>query len=231
MRQQSKIENPKSKIGTPALIFDFGNVVAFFDYLKACKRFGKKVGLTAEDFRRRILERGFEPLLSRFESGQMASEEFAREVLALADLNLPGHEFVAYWQDIFWLNEPVAHLIAHLKASGYTLVLGSNTNVLHATYFRRQFATTLDRFDQLVFSHEVGCKKPNREFYRACVAAAGVSPGSCVFIDDLDENVQGARRAGLTALLYVDAPRLIADLRRLGVEVPDGECGTAPALG
>ena len=43
---------------------------------------------------------------------------------------------------------------------------------------------------------------------------------SCVFIDDIAENVEGARRAGLTALHYVDTPTLIADLRRAGVEVP-----------
>ena len=42
----------------PALIFDFGNVVAFFDYLKACERLGPKLGLTAEAFRQRIVERG-----------------------------------------------------------------------------------------------------------------------------------------------------------------------------
>ena len=45
----------------PAVIFDFGNVVAFFDYLKACERLGPRLGLTAEAFRKRITERGFAP--------------------------------------------------------------------------------------------------------------------------------------------------------------------------
>jgi glucose-1-phosphatase len=62
--------------------------------------------------------------------------------------------------------------------------------------------------------------KPDREFYLACVRAAGVPAAACVFIDDIPDNVEGARDAGLTALLYVDTPRLIADLRGLGVEVP-----------
>ena len=42
-------------------------------------------------------------------------------------------------------------------------------------------------------------------------------------IGDALENVDAARRAGLTALHYIDTPTLVGDLRRLGVEVPPGE--------
>ena len=95
----------------PALIFDFGNVVAFFDYLKACERLGPRLGMTALAFRQRIVERGFASLLGRFERGKIAPEEFAAGVMALSGLTLPYQEFVDAWQDIFWLNEPVARLI------------------------------------------------------------------------------------------------------------------------
>ena len=43
----------------PALIFDFGNVVAFFDYQKVCNRLGARVGLPGKEARRRVLELGF----------------------------------------------------------------------------------------------------------------------------------------------------------------------------
>jgi glucose-1-phosphatase len=205
----------------PAVIFDFGNVVAFFDYLKICERLGPRLGLTAEAFRERLVERGFAQLLGRFESGRIGPEAFAEEMTVLSGLSLPYREFVDAWQDIFWLNEPVARLIERLDSQGYTLLLGSNTNVLHSTYFRREFAATLDRFDHLVLSHQVGHIKPSAEFYQACVAAARVTAASCVFVDDLPENVEGARKLGLVGLLYVDAPALITDLARLGVKAGD----------
>ena len=78
----------------PALIFDFGNVVGFFDYLKVCERLGPRLGLTAEAFRRHILERGFSPLLGRFESGKIGPEEFAEAVMALSGVRLPYEDFV-----------------------------------------------------------------------------------------------------------------------------------------
>jgi epoxide hydrolase-like predicted phosphatase len=208
----------------PILIFDFGNVVCHFDYLKACARLGSRLGLPAAEFRQRMVDQGFATLMNRFESGRMTAGEFAHEVTNRCGLVLSEEEFHEAWQDIFWLNESIAALVELLNSEGYTLLLGSNTNVLHAAYFRRKFASTIDRFDHLVLSYEVGCMKPEAGFYQACVAAAGVAPEECVFIDDMPENVEGARRAGLLAVQYIDTPGLIAELRRLGVELPAGEC-------
>ncbi len=205
------------------LIFDFGNVIAFFDYLLAWEKFGHGLGLTGLELRELLEERGLAELHRRFESGGMAPEEFAVSLMALGEFELPYAEFVTIWRDIFWLNEPVARLIGSLKTSGYTLLLGSNTNVIHSTYFRHKFVPPFDQFDRFVLSHEVGHMKPDRRFYEACVEESNVPAASCVFIDDMAENVEGARQAGLEAIQYLTTPELIDDLRRLGVEVPSGQ--------
>jgi glucose-1-phosphatase len=207
----------------PALIFDFGNVVAFFDYARACQAFGEKLGLSAADFLALLRARGLTPLVERFERGAITSLEFSRAFAALAGLDIPHHEFQAAWADIFWLNQPVAALVRSLRRLGYTLVLGSNTNELHANHFLRQFADTFVHFDRLILSYQIGHIKPSAEFYAACVAAANATPDACVFIDDMPENVEGARAAGLAAILYRDMPNLLADLRRLGVEIESQE--------
>lgn len=204
---------------TPALVFDCGNVVAYFDYRKAAERVGRPLGLSGEVLLDRVRAAGLTPLLQRFERGRMTAEAFGEEFCALAGLKLTHQEFVAAWSDIFWLNDSVAALIADLKGQGYTLVLGSNTNDLHAAQFRRQFADSLAHFDRMVLSHELGHVKPSAAFYIACAEAAGASPGECVFIDDLPENVEGARLAGLIGLHYRDTPALRAELGQLGVEV------------
>lgn len=204
----------------PVLIFDFGNVVGFFDYLRACERFAALVSMSGPDFRDRLVARGFPRLLAEFESGRIPPESFATSLMDLSDVQLPYDDFVRAWEDIFWPNVPVAALIRALKAKGYRLFLGSNTNVLHATFYRRQFAATLDFFDGLILSYEVGHLKPARAFFDACVRAAGVPAASCIFIDDMPENVEGAREAGLTAIHYASDEALLADLRHVGVEIP-----------
>jgi glucose-1-phosphatase len=207
----------------PVLIFDFGNVVAYFDYLRFFDRLASRVGRSGDAVRAQLLEQGFNRLHARFESGLMTPREFAESVAAGLELSLPLEEFVRDWEDIFWLNEPVSRLIAAIDTDGYTLILGSNTNEVHATYFRRRFAATLDRFDAYVLSYEVGCLKPDRRFYEACVKAAGAPAGSCVFIDDMAENVAGARAAGLQSLQFVETAGLVAGLREVGVEVASDE--------
>jgi glucose-1-phosphatase len=204
----------------PALIFDFGNVVAHFDYGKAASRLGARIGLSGAEVLERLRPLGFSELLKSYESGRISAEAFSEGVSGMVGLAISHDDFVAAWSDIFVANESLAPLFGFLKGRGYTLVLGSNTNDVHAAQFRRQFAETFEHFDRLVLSYEVGHIKPSAAFYLACAEAARAEPGDCVFIDDLLENIEGARAAGLVGLHYQTTEGLLADLEALGVEVP-----------
>ena len=203
----------------PALIFDFGNVLAFFDYARAFSNLGRQLGLSGEDFLTHARAKGLDHLVRNYERGDLRSEEFSASVCRQTGLVVSHAEFAAAWSDIFWLNAPVAELVLKLKAAGYTLVLGSNTNEIHSVRFREQFARELACFDRLVLSHEVGHSKPSRDFYLVCARAAGVKPFESVFIDDLPENVEGARAAGLAAVHYTDPEALVTGLRAFDVEI------------
>ena len=60
----------------PVLMFDFGNVVGFFDYSIVFHRFGLKLGLPAQQFESMMHERGAARLSSEFESGRLTAEEW-----------------------------------------------------------------------------------------------------------------------------------------------------------
>jgi putative hydrolase of the HAD superfamily len=74
-------------------------------------------------------------------------------------------------------------------------------------------------FDDIVCSAEVGMAKPERAIYTLAAARLGLSPGQCVFVDDLDANVEAAREVGMQAVLFrVDkGDDLRAQLGALGV--------------
>ena len=201
----------------PALIFDLGNVIAFFDYARACEPLGRRLGLTGPEFLAELRSRGFQSILASFERGTISPLEFSNSVSDLVGLKIDHDEFADLWADIFTLNEPVARIAVALKKAGHPLLLGSNTNTLHAAHFRAQFAETLNQFDRLILSYEVGEIKPELAFFEACARAAHREPGQCVFIDDVLENVEGARRAGLVGVHFRDTQSLLADLRLLGI--------------
>jgi HAD superfamily hydrolase (TIGR01509 family) len=68
-------------------------------------------------------------------------------------------------------------------------------------------------------SHEVGAMKPAPIFYERCLQSVNAAPGECVFIDDMPENIEGAKATGLNALHYRDTETLRLELARLGVVV------------
>ncbi len=72
----------------PVLIFDFGNVIAFFDYLRAWEKFGHVVALTGPELRELLEHRGLAELHRRFETGGMAPEEFAVSLMAMGGFEL-----------------------------------------------------------------------------------------------------------------------------------------------
>ena len=204
----------------PALIFDFGNVLAFFDFEKATTKLGSRLGLSGQELYDRLGPLGFKQRLQEYESGRISAITFGEQVSGLIQLVISHEEFAAAWSDIFTANESIIPVVESLKSQGYRLILGSNTNDLHATHFRKQFAATLAHFDRLILSYEVGHLKPSRDFYHACAVAADSLPEDCVFIDDMPENIGGARAAGLVGLCYQNTRQLIDELDQLGVRVP-----------
>ena len=208
----------EATVNQPAIIFDFGNVIAYFDFEKATTRLGAQLGLSGEELLDRLGAAGFREVLQRYERGELSSTAFSREISNLISLKITHDEFAAAWGAIFTANESIIPVVESLKRQGFRLILGSNTNHLHAVKFRDQFASTLAHFDHLVLSYEVRQIKPHRDFYLACAAAAERPPADCVFIDDLAENIAGAQGAGLIGVLYESTPQLISDLAQLGVQ-------------
>jgi putative hydrolase of the HAD superfamily len=76
-----------------------------------------------------------------------------------------------------------------------------------------------DLFDTVVSSAEEGVAKPEAEIYRRAAERIGLSPETCVFVDDADANVRAAEALGMRGIVYrVDRNQdLAALLAELGV--------------
>ena len=203
-----------------ALIFDFGNVLAFFDHGRACERIAQSRNLNGADLLERARSSAFPALAKRYELGEIDDANLLGGFRDAVGLDISETEFASAWGDIFSPNPPVANLVHRLADHGFPLVLGSNTGAIHARQIRRQFVSLLDRFDQLVLSFEIGAMKPSKRFFDACVAAALRPAANCIFIDDVPEYVAGARAAGLHAVHYRQPDQLAADLTALGLVLP-----------
>lgn len=180
------------------LIFDFGNVLGFFDPRLTLRRLVPYTDMTVEEMWEAV---NTSALGEGFEGGQISTTEFLTRFRELCRLRCEEEFIASAFADIFTPNEEVCRLIPQL-GTRYRLVLASNTNDLHASHFRQQFAGTLQHFSGLVLSHEVKVCKPHRRFYERCRQLAECPPEECLFIDDLPANVEGARACGFQGLVY-----------------------------
>lgn len=69
-------------------------------------------------------------------------------------------------------------------------------------------------FDPILYSHETGVTKPDREAFTIALSAMGAGPADVLFIDDATHNVEAAQGLGIPSHVYVDVPSTIDAIRR-----------------
>lgn len=77
----------------------------------------------------------------------------------------------------------------------------------------------LQTFDGVVVSGDERLLKPDRAIYDLFLARYDLAPSRCIFVDDSQANVDGARAAGMSAFRYENPAQLARDLRSLGFDV------------
>ena len=86
------------------------------------------------------------------------------------------------------------------KEKGYKLYVLSNASKKFYKYFPR--LVELDYFDGSVVSCDVHMIKPQPEIYQYLLEKYGLNPKECLFIDDREENVAGAKAVGMQGYLF-----------------------------
>jgi putative hydrolase of the HAD superfamily len=67
----------------------------------------------------------------------------------------------------------------------------------------------------VVDSAFVGTRKPEPEIYGITLERLGLPAEACIFLDDLEVNVQAAREAGMHGIVYRDNARALVELSSL----------------
>jgi putative hydrolase of the HAD superfamily len=197
------------------IVLDFGRVVGLFDHRLTTNRLAPYAGVSPDELHAILFGSSFE---NDYEAGRLSTDEFLAKVLAEGQLNCTKEKVASAWADIFWPNSDVIALLPRLRGR-YRLLLGSNTNELHTRQFALQFADAFSHFDHLVYSYQIGVRKPAAGFFDHCRRLADCPPEACVFIDDILDNVEGARACGWHGFQYTSIDDLRRDLAGLDIVV------------
>lgn len=204
--------------------FDLGKVLLLFSVSRLLYQIAELTGSGEKEIAGIIFGKGRYMAL---ESGEISGQEYFDQICIDFDKRLDADQFLEATNSIFWVNESILPVIRHLSRKFFPRGILSNTGPYHWHYVLSSFPFIRELFPKhCVASFSVKSIKPNRKIYEAALAEARTEipdllPEEILLIDDLEENIQGARDFGFQGIVYTDTDSLITEMKKHGLPVPD----------
>ena len=210
-------------MSTRFLFFDLGNVLIRFSTEQLFSQVSAVVDQSPDWVYKNLFS---SELLRRAECGHVTTEEFYRYVCELLPRKeIPLETLLVAVNEIFRINEPMHPVLTQIAERGLPSGLLSNIGPWHWEYCMATFSEIFRYVpSNHVLSYQVGTMKPSREIYSiafqfAQKAVPEIEPIEVLFIDDLENNVRGAKEFGFDAVEYSfqDHETFLEQLRLRGV--------------
>lgn len=196
-----------------AVVFDYGGVLCHPPATSDIDRLAAPFGLPRDKFWRMYAQ-----LRGPYDRGMIGAREYWRSMAQCAGVLLSEAQYASLeaidlemWSGY---DHSMLALAAELREAGVKTGILSNMLTDMLAKLRAE-VDWLPLFDVQVYSCDLGLAKPDEAIYARLIEALGVAPSQTLFIDDHGPNVDGARRAGLRAVLFESEAQLrdfLADL-------------------
>ena len=196
-----------------ALLLDLGGVLIIPHNSPQRQYWLDRLGREDEEFAKWLWNT---PAAKAAMRGELSGDEFWHAIGA--ELGLSEEESDALHEAYFVgdsLNKAAVALAQQARAHGLRVGLLSNAyGDLDGLLSEHG---VLDLFDVIINSSAVRLSKPDAAIYHLACSRLGVPPEQTLFIDDRQDNVEGARKAGLHALRYTGEQVIAQAARMLGL--------------
>jgi epoxide hydrolase-like predicted phosphatase len=192
-----------------AVIFDFGGVLVRTEDPSRRQNWEKYLDLPEGELSRVVFE---SEVADRSMVGKATESDVWKHVAATFGLN---DDRLRELRRDFWLGDRIdARLVGFLR----DLRPRYRTAILSNAWpgAREVFTQTLglgEVVDEMIISAEEGVAKPDARIYQIAVRRLGVQTEETVFVDDLVENVQGARAVGMWGIQFSSTEQTIAEVQ------------------
>jgi len=207
---------------TRGVLFDYGRTLVTFTYptqelLAVMRHFRPRItaalGVAAPEAEA-ILEKVLLPMeeyVGSIDEDEVDYMSVYRQAWARAGMNLPDgllHEILdaeqMCWDRAVTLDPDALQVLAWLGAHGIKRAVCSNAPFPPEMMRRQVNANGIsEALDAIVFSSEIGRRKPAPEVYQAALDAVGVQAQNALFVGDrVREDYEGPRALGMRAVIF-----------------------------
>ncbi len=198
------------------IVFDMGNVLIDYQGDLVCQRL-----IGDEEMRKKVYTTVFvSPEWIKLDMGLISEEHGLKQMQSRLDTQEEKEAAAKCFSQWHLYNmrpkEGMEALVRELKAKGMGVYICSNASVRLLDCYKKVLPC-VECYDGVLFSAEVKCMKPQKEMYEHLYRRFALNPRECFFIDDLEENIQGAAETGMNGYCFADGDveRLRACLERV----------------
>lgn len=195
------------------VIFDWGGVLIDDPEPGIAAYCSSQLGVTGSLFREARKE--YAPAIFR---GEISEAEYWQKVCSVLQVAVPTKPLIAEALRQSYKARPVIlSLVRKLKEDGYKTALLSNIEEPSTVLFDE--LSYKDLFDAVMFSCRCRIAKPHPQIYQRTLEDLAIPAEEALFIDDREENIEGARAVGLRGILYQNKEQTYSDLQQAGVAI------------
>ena len=200
------------------IFFDIGNVLIDI-YPEHCIQYWSD----STDLKKEEIIKAFSPRLhNNYETGKISNDEFFHGFKnALPQpCCLKKSDFWRGWDKLLGKEKKTVKILETLSKD-YNIWLLSNTNPKHIKNKLKPSSNFFNFINGSIFSFEVGLRKPDPSIYRKALSISNTVATEALFIDDLIENIESAKKLGWNTIHYKSYNSLKEELHYLGIETSE----------
>lgn len=194
-----------------AIVFDMGGVIIHFDENKYYEYLSKKYNVDENKITNIMI-----PLINKFDRGDITLGVLLDSISKNIGIKIPRKS----WNYVFDTDATIDwQMISLIKSLSKNYKIYMLTNVNRSRYFRTNTMLKINNklFNKKFISCYLHMTKPDRKIYQYVLAKTNLMPNEIIFIDDLIENVNGAREVGINSIVFRGYTDLVSKLERINV--------------
>lgn len=194
------------------IVFDMGNVLIQYDPDQVTRQYTEDPELIREIHNVLFCSGEWYLLDAGLITEDYAMEKVLKRFATEEQKELAARCF-AHWHEYnMWAKPGMAEVVEELKEQGKGIYILSNAS-LRLPQCYRSVMPRCDLYDGVMFSAEEKCLKPQAMIYERFFARFGLKAEECFFIDDLEQNIAGAKACGMNGYVFADGD--VTELRKV----------------
>lgn len=194
------------------LVFDFGNVLIEWNSAKILAAFVK------EEDRKRVKAAIFDSgLWAQTDTGQLTLEAAIQAAQTLLDSSYSAtvEAIFSHWYETVDVYHQLQEKIFEWAQLGYGIYILSTTSEIFYAVENAGLLLMTKVLTGKILSYEVGCAKPDKSIYQKLLTQYALQANQCVFIDDLQVNLDVAKSLGFETILATSEQQNIIAIEEL----------------